>query len=90
MLFIGDDFVEETLMVTFFGGRTVACVNFTITSDAIALEGNETFTVNFVPPSGTQAGTPATSTVTLIDDDGMFRTYVNTLSSVFMVLPFDV
>ena len=64
-------------MVTFSGGRTVACVNFTITTDDIALEGNETFTVSFVPPSGTQAGTPANSTVTIIDDDGMFRIHVN-------------
>ena len=62
-------------MVTFASGATGAdlmqTVSVTITDDAVA-EGNETFTLSFGPgalPSGVTAGTPATVTVTVVDDD---------------------
>ena len=58
--------------MSFIAGSTEACVNFTLLPDIIALEGKETFAVDVVPPYGTQPGNVTTSTVTIIDDDGIF------------------
>ena len=64
------DFVPETLTASFAAGATEACVEFIVTDDLIALEGNDTFTVTFDPPAGILPGTPSTATVTIIDNDG--------------------
>ena len=68
----GVDFIVETQTATFTAGRTEACVQFTVVDDALALEGNETFTVDFVAPPATERGSPSPATVTITDDDGMF------------------
>ena len=65
------DFLPETLIASFAAGATEACVEFIVINDPIALEGDETFDVDFDPPEGILPGTPPTATVTIIDDDGM-------------------
>ena len=71
------DFIEDSLLASFIVGSTEACVNFTLLPDVIALEGKETFAVHVILPFGTQPGNLTTSTVAIIDDDGMFRIVFN-------------
>ena len=66
----GDDFVADTRVASFAAGMTEACVEFPVIDDSLE-EDDETFTATFVPPAGgILTGTPATSTVTIIDNDG--------------------
>ena len=67
----GVDFIVETQTATFTAGSTEACVQFTVVDDALALEGDETFTVDFVAPPETERGSLSPATVTIFDDDGM-------------------
>ena len=66
------DFRVVDLAVTFLAGAVESCVQIMIVDDSIALERNETVIVTFAPPSGIQQGSPPSSTVTIIDNDGEF------------------
>ena len=59
-----DDFLVEVLTASFAPGDTEACVEFVLLDDALALEGDETFTTSFEPPAGTNPG--ASTTVSLM------------------------
>ena len=72
----GDDFLVEDLIASFAAGETEACVEFVIRNDILALEGDEIFTVDFSPPEGILPATPTTSTVTVIDDDGIYAYFI--------------
>ena len=61
----------EVLTASFAPGDTEACVEFVLLDDALALEGDETFTISFEPPAGTNPGASTTVTFTIIDDDGI-------------------
>ena len=62
-------------MVTFAAGETEACTNFVVVDDLLALEGDETFVVDYVVPPGVQSGTPSSTTVTIVDDDRKLCTH---------------
>ena len=66
----GDDYRIETLTASFSAGQIVSCVDFVLMDDDIALEGDETFTVDFVAPHVIVKVSPLTATVTIEDDDG--------------------
>ena len=66
-----DYILDASTTVDFAVGATEACAQIVIVDNSIALEGDKTFIVDFVPPSGTQPGSPSSVTVTIIDDDGM-------------------
>ena len=66
----GDDFRIETLTASFAAGQIVSCVDFVVIDDNIALEGDETFTVDFDAPDGIDKESPPTATVTVKDNDG--------------------
>ena len=56
-------------MASFTAGETEACVSFVIVDNNL-VEDSETFTITFDLPQGVILGNPATSTVTIIDNDG--------------------
>ena len=74
------DFIATTLPNVVFDSNVVIdsndtelCVQFNITDDDIALEGDEKFTVSFDIKSDNATAIPgngATSTVTIVDNDG--------------------
>jgi uncharacterized repeat protein (TIGR01451 family) len=65
----GQDFTATSSTLTFAAGQTTATVRIPITNDTLA-EGPETFTFSLLDPSaGVTLGTPATATVTIVDND---------------------
>ena len=56
--------------VTFQIGTVESCVQIVIVDDSLALEGDETIVVSFTAPPGTQQGSPPSSTISIIDNDG--------------------
>ena len=85
----GTDFIDEPRMVTIAAGDTEACTRFVVVDDSLALEGDETFVVDFEVPSGVQSGTPSTTTVTIIDDDRMLI-HMHTLHLISMDTPMNI
>ena len=73
---LGEDFTEPSLLqVTFYSGDVVgdtACVTFGIINDN-NLEFDHEFTVNLesVTPPGPVISTPFSTTVSIMDDEGM-------------------
>ena len=64
-----DDYTALSgVTVTIPAGNTVATVAVTLVDDALAGEGNETFTVSLANPVGALAGN-ALATVTIVDDE---------------------
>ena len=51
-------------------GTVESCTEIEIVDDSLALERRETIVVSFRPPSGTQQGSPPSTTVTILDNDG--------------------
>ena len=51
-------------------GTVESCTEIEIVDDSLALERRETIVVSFRPPPGTQQGSPPSTTVTILDDDG--------------------
>jgi hypothetical protein len=65
----GTDYTPVTQVVTFAPGQASTAATFTIVNDQI-VEGNETIDLALVPPvNGVVIGQPATTTVTITDDD---------------------
>ena len=69
------DFIPATRTITFPQSESgsIVCTSFDITDDALALEGDEAFNVDFefAPGSTAQKGTIAQSIVVIEDDDGI-------------------
>jgi len=85
----GTDFIDESRVVTIAAGDTEACTNFVVEDDSLALEGDETFVVDFEVPPGVLPGTPSTTTVTIIDDDRMLI-HIHTLHLISMDAPMSI
>ena len=85
----GTDFIDEPRVVTIAAGDTEACTRFVVVNDSLALEGDETFVVDFEVPPGVQSGTPSTTTVTIIDDDRMLI-HMHTLHLISMDTPMNI
>ncbi len=65
------DFTAELKTVSFPSGQTTLCVEFDLNPDDIALEGDEQFNVMITTVgSGAEIGSPSTSSITIVDDDG--------------------
>ena len=64
----GSDYTTASGSLTFLPGETSKTVNVPITNDS-AQESNETFIVALSSPSNATLGTPASTTVTIVDDD---------------------
>ena len=65
------DYTVVGSVVTFAIGEVEACREIVmIVDDSLSLEREETIVVSFTPPPGTQQGTPSTSTITILDNDG--------------------
>jgi hypothetical protein len=65
----GSDFTAVSGTLTFADGQTVAYINVPVANDSI-YEGNEQFTVSLSGVAGgAMLGSPAASTVTIIDDE---------------------
>ena len=62
------DYLAVSGTVTVAAGATGGSVAATVVGD-LDIESNETFTVAFTNASGATLGTPATATVTILDDD---------------------
>ena len=56
--------------MTFQIGTVESCVQIVIVDDSLALEGEETIVVSFTAPPGIQQGSPPSSTISIIDNDG--------------------
>ena len=54
----------------FEAGFVESCAELAVVDDSLALEGDETIVVSFSAPPGTQQGTPPSSTITILDNDG--------------------
>jgi hypothetical protein len=66
----GADYTAASGTLTFNSGETSKTIFVPVTDDAF-VEGSENFTVTLSSPSfGAAAGTPATATVTILDNDG--------------------
>lgn len=66
----GSDYTATSGTLTFNPGETQKTITVAISDDAL-VEGNETFAVNLTGPSaGAALGSPSTSTVTIVDNDG--------------------
>ena len=82
-----DDFLAETNQVTFPVSPISSsrqCINFTIINDDVAIEGNETFVVELVPPPNVLPGDPTETEITIVDNDGMVG-YCTTYSLILYV-----
>ncbi len=62
------DYTTTIGTIHFAGGETFKTVNIPLTDDAYA-EGNETFTISLTNPSGASLGSPASSTITIVDNE---------------------
>ena len=56
--------------MTFEIGTVESCTEVVVVDDSLSLEGEETIVVSFTAPPGTQQGTPPSSTVSILDNDG--------------------
>ena len=56
--------------VTFEIGTVESCTEVVVVDDSLSLEGEETIVVSFTAPPGTQQGSPPSSTVSILDNDG--------------------
>lgn len=65
----GSDYTSTSGTLNFAAGQTSQSFTIPILNDSTA-EGDETFNVTLNSPSGAVLGTPATATVTIVDDDG--------------------
>ena len=66
----GLDYRVLESQVVFETGTVESCTEIEIVDDSLALERRETIVVSFTPPSGTQQGSPPSTTVTILDNDG--------------------
>ncbi|MGI8786531.1 MAG: beta strand repeat-containing protein [Pyrinomonadaceae bacterium] len=64
----GVDYVNTGTTVTFSNGQTSRTISVPICDDGIA-EGNETFTATLTATTAGTLGSPATATVTIVDDE---------------------
>lgn len=64
----GSDYTSTSGTLTFNGGETSKTFTVTILDDAV-YEGNETFAVNLSGATGASLGSPATATVTIVDNE---------------------
>lgn len=62
------DYATTTGTLQFAAGETSKTITIPIVDDAI-VEGNETFSITLNNPQGATLGTPATATITIIDND---------------------
>jgi hypothetical protein len=62
------DFNTAGVMLKFAAGETSKTITLSIVNDGY-VEGNETFTIALSHPMGLTLGTPASTTITIIDDD---------------------
>ena len=62
------DYQTTVGTLRFAAGETTKSFSIPIINDTL-VEGNETFTVNLTSPSGAMLGSPATATVTIVDND---------------------
>lgn len=62
------DYTTTIGTIHFAAGETLKTLNIPLTDDGYA-EGNETFAINLSNPSGTSLGSPATSTITIVDNE---------------------
>ena len=60
-------------MITIASDQNEGCAELPITDDNIALENDETFEVLLQTPPGVTLSSPSRSTVTILDNDGMFE-----------------
>ena len=56
--------------MTFEIGTVESCTEVVVVDDSLSLEGEETIVVSFTAPPGTQQGSPPSSTVSILDNDG--------------------
>lgn len=64
----GDDYTDVTGVVTFTAGLTQTTFTVPVLEDTID-EANETINLSLSAPDGAVLGTPATATLTILDDD---------------------
>lgn len=62
------DYATVSTKLTFAAGESSKTIGISIINDAF-LEGNETFSVSLTSPTGAALGNPATSIVTIVDND---------------------
>ena len=67
-----EDFVAETVTLTFQPGEDCVCFNTTVINDDIALEGDEQFRVIFSELNGATVGDIDEACVTIPEVDGMY------------------
>ena len=60
-------------MITIPPNQNEGCAELPIMDDNIALEDDETFEVLLQTPPGVTSSSPSRSTVTILDNDGMFE-----------------
>ena len=69
----GADFESTSAVITIPPDQSEGCAELPITDDNIALEDDETFEVLLQTPPGVTSSSPSRSTVTILDNDGMFE-----------------
>lgn len=69
------DFTPSSAEITILASESSACADLPITDDDVALEGDEVFLVELETPMDVPSTSTQPSTVTIIDDDGMYVLY---------------